>query len=188
MADPNLTESAWQRAKEDAAGIYKTATFGVALAIMELLAVPAAVLATAGHEDTARQVVVPILSGAVALAFAFIVVLVVQVAAAPVRQRNELRAAWSSPVGQPTDIGLRLWNAYRKGSELSRRLEDEPSRASYDRKQADQWAEETAELLAANVPKEVGQHFFSAGENEPNLSARVYDRAEALKKIIDGLG
>lgn len=186
MAGPDLTESAWQRAKDDAAGIYKTATFGVALAIMELLAIPAAVLATAGHEDTARQVVVPILSGAFALAFAFIVVLVVQIAAAPVRQRNELRGAWTAPEAQ-TGIVVKLWNAYRKGCDLSQRMEDKlpPER---DWREAEAWAEETANLLAGNVPEESAREFFSAGSYDSDLVRQIDDRTGELKKLIDGLG
>lgn len=186
MADPNLTESAWQRAKVDAAGVYKTATFGVVLAMMELLAVPAAVLATVGHEDTARQVVIPILSGAFALAFAFIVVLTIQVAAAPIRQRNELRAAWSAPQAQTGTI-VKLWNAYRKGCDLSARME-ELLPQERDWKAAEAWAEETAGLLAGNVPEQAAREFFEAGGYETDLVRQIDDRTGELKKLIEGLG
>lgn len=185
MADPSLTESAWQRAKDDAAGVYKTATFGVALAIMELLAIPAGVLATAGHEDTTRQVVVPILSGALALAFAFIVILVVQIAAAPVRQRNELRKAWKAPKAQ-TGVVVKLWNAYRKGCDLSARM-DERLPEERDWKAAEAWAEETADLLAGNVPETATRGFFEAGWYETDLVRQIDDRTGELKKLIEGL-
>src|SRR6188474_241043 len=177
MAGPNLTESAWQRAKDDAAGVYKTATFGVVLAIMELLAIPAAVLATAGHEDTPTQVAVPILSGALALAFAFIVVLVVQIAAAPVRQRNELRQAWSRPEPepvQPVNVEVSLSDFRRRGEDLinsvrgGHNMEDEEA--------AESWTREAVQFLSKHCDTAAAREFIDASQGEehfvPSVEAR----------------
>jgi hypothetical protein len=116
-------------------------------------------------------------------------VLAFQLVAAPIRQRNTLRENWSSPMDQSTDIRLKLWNAYRKGTDLEQRLDDEPAgNVSYDRQQVEAWSEETAALLAEGVPADAGQEFFAAGEYVSELSALVAERTNALKKIIDGLG
>jgi hypothetical protein len=88
---PDLEQTAWQRGRRDAAAVYGSATFGIAVALVELVAIPAAVLFTVGETSTQTQVAVPILSGALALVLAFLAVLAVQVAAAPFRQRNEAR-------------------------------------------------------------------------------------------------
>lgn len=188
MADPNLTESAWQRAKSDAGGIYKSATFGVALAIMELLAVPAAVLATIGHHDTATQVAVPVLSGGLALALAFIIVLVVQLAAAPVRQRNELRAAWETPAIETVNIDLTLRNAHRKGNDLAKHLEGKQGTTKTDQGAAEQWADHVVDLMACRVPDYATRDFLSAGKDENGPVRRLRVRVDALQKIIDNLG
>jgi hypothetical protein len=87
-----LEGGAWERAKADAMGVYRTPWFGLGAAIVELLAVPAAVLLTSDADtSTTTQVAVPILAGAVALVIAFLSIFVAQLAAAPYRQRNELR-------------------------------------------------------------------------------------------------
>jgi hypothetical protein len=91
--EAHLDETAWARAKAGAAGVYRSPAFGIAVAIVELLALPAAVLFTADPgTSTQAQVAVPLLSGAIALVMAFLVVLAVQLASAPVAQRNEARA------------------------------------------------------------------------------------------------
>lgn len=187
MADPDLNESAWQRAKHDAERIYKTTTFGVALAIMELLAIPAAVLATVGQGDTATQVTVPILSGALALALAFIFVLVVQLAAAPVRQRDELRRAWKTPEIETVNVDLTLRNTHRRGNELAQHLEARDGVARGHREEIDAWVEEVVALLAAHLPDNAGQQFIAAGQDQKGPVRRLRLRVNALQQIIDGL-
>lgn len=189
MADPNLTESAWQRAKEDAAGVYPTTAFQMGGALVTLIFGAVAAVASA-HGSTSIQIAIPILGGAVALGMTFLAVIAFQLVAAPIRQRNALREAWPSSLNQSSDgIVVKLWNAYRKGIDLEQRLDDEPARASFDRKQVETWSEETAALLAdAAVPAEASQKFFAAGQFAGSHSSRVADQTEALKKIIEDLG
>ena len=189
MANPNLSESAWQRAKLDAEGIYKTTTFGVALAIMELLAVPAAVLATAGHNDTATQVAVPIISGALAVALAFIVVLVVQLAAAPVRQRNELRQGWDQPEPEPAqtvNVELTLRDFRRKGSDLLKSFSG--GYATEDEEAAERWTAETIEFLSQNCETDLASRFIDASQNHTEFIRSLEARLSALRGIINSLG
>lgn len=189
MAEPNLSESAWQRAKHDAEGIYKTATFGVALAIMELLAIPAAVLGTVGQKDTAVQVVVPILAGALALALAFIVVLIVQLTAAPVRQRDELRSAWNvlEPI-QPVDVGLTLRNERRKGDDLVKSLSVGLGYTTADEEAAEEWTSGVIEFLSSHGDANAAQQFIEASRGEDGFTRQIQARVQTLDQIIERLG
>jgi hypothetical protein len=186
MAEPNLTESAWQRAKDDAAGVYPTTAFQMGGALVTLIFGAIAAVASADG-STSVQIAVPVLGGSVALGMTFLAVLACQLVAAPIRQRNALREAWTAPEVQ-NGIGVKLWNAYRKGKDLEERLDDEPAHnSSYDREQVEQWSEETAALLAEAVPAEIGQTFFAAGQYTDH-SGRIQERTNALKKIIEDLG
>jgi len=187
MPEPNLTESAWQRAKVDAGGVYRTTTFQLGGALVAAIFSALALIAQKG-QPTSTQVAVLVLAAAVAILLSVIVVLVCQFAAAPVRQRNELREAWTSPSeNQPTDIAVRLWNAYRKGCDLSARMEGQLAHER-DWHAVEKWAEETANLLAGNVPEELAREFFSAGSYETDLVRQLDDRTGELQKIIKGLG
>jgi hypothetical protein len=136
--------------------------------------------------STSIQIAIPVLGGAVALGMTFLAVLAFQLVAAPVRQRNELREAWKAPVTQ-TGIVVKLWNAYRKGCDLSARMEEKLPQER-DWKAAEAWAEETAALLAGNVPEEATREFFEAGSYETDLVRQIDDRTGELKKLIENLG
>jgi hypothetical protein len=74
MADPNLTESAWQRAKDGAAGAIKTPTFGIGATIVGLLFAAAALIASEGQPVTTQvgaSVFFGVLSIAATLVFIF---------------------------------------------------------------------------------------------------------------------
>lgn len=185
MADPDLNESAWRRAKNDAAGVYPTTAFQIGGALMTLIVGAIAAVASA-HGNTSIQIAVPVLGGAVALGMTFLAVLAFQLVAAPIRQRNELRGVWSVPETQ-TGIAVRLWNAYRKGCDLSQRM-DGKLPAEQDWQAGETWAEETAELMAGNVPEEIAREFFSAGTYEDDLARQIDARTSELSQIIHNLG
>lgn len=186
MADPDLNESAWQRAKNDSAGVYPTTAFQIGGALMTLIVGAIAAVASADGNPSI-QIAIPVLGGAAALGMTFLAVLAFQLVAAPIRQRNELRGAWTAPEAQ-TGIGVKLWNAHRKGCDLSTRIATEPGRDSYYRKAAEEWTQETADLMAGNVSQEAARDFFTAGRYEGDLERQIDDRTTELEKIIEGLG
>jgi hypothetical protein len=185
MANPNLSESTWQRATTDAGRIYPTTAFEVAATLMTIIFGAIAAVASSG-ENTTTQIAAPVIGGALALLVTFGVVFVVQLAAAPVRQRNELRAGWQVPEIETVNVDLTLRNAHRKGNELAQSLEAKGgSSTRHDRQAADMWVEEVVGLLAGNVPDADSQQFIAAGRNEQGPVRRLRIRVDALQQIID---
>jgi hypothetical protein len=188
VADPDLNESAWQRAAENASRIYRTSEFGGAATLMTIIFGAVAAVAADGEKAT-TQIAILILGGAVALLLTFVVVLAVQLATAPVRQRNELRQAWRMPEIETVNVDLTLRNAHRRGNELAQGFEAKGgSTTRTDREKADAWVEEVVALLAAHLPELFGQQFIAAGRNETGPVRRLRLRVDALQQIIDGLG
>ena len=72
MADPNLTESAWQRAKVDAAGVYRTTTFQLGGALVSAIFSAVALILQEG-QPTSTQVAVVVLAAAVAILLSVVV-------------------------------------------------------------------------------------------------------------------
>jgi hypothetical protein len=187
MTDPNLRESAWQRAKVDAARIYPTTEFGVAATLMTIIFGAGAAVASTG-DNTTTQIAVPIIGGALALSLTFLVLFFIQLAAAPVRQRNELRANWSVQPIQAVNIDLTLRDVYRKGNDLAKFLEQREGYSRGHREEAQDWADSVVALLAGNVPDEAARDFLATGGGESNFVRQLRQQVAALQKIIDGLG
>lgn len=190
MAEPNLTESAWQRAKDDAAGVYRTTTFQLGGALLTAIFSSLALIAQEG-QPTTTQVAVAVLAAAVAILLSVVVVLVCQLAAAPVRQRNELREAWEAPEIEIVNVDLTLRNAHRRGNELAHLLEQRlaarQGTGAGHREEAEAWTEEVVGLLAKHAPGPVGQQFIAAGSNEQRIATRLRLRVTTFQQIIDGL-
>lgn len=110
---------------------------------------------------------------------AFAVLFVVQLAAAPVRQRNELRAAWDT--GEPVraiDIELTLRNERRKvsgfyrvkprGSGIFQTRENE--------QEAEEWTNRIVSLLSEHVSEDAAREFVEAPaalrDSKPNSTLK----------------
>jgi hypothetical protein len=186
MAEPNLTESAWQKAKEDAAGIYRTTTFQLGGALLAAIFSALAVIAQEG-QPASTQAAVLVLAAAVAILLSVVVVLVCQLAAAPVRQRNLLRESWSEPK-KIVNVDLTLRDAYRKGNELAKRLEQRTAWTRTDRSESEDWIDSVVPLLAGNVPDDATREFLATGGGESSFVRRLRQQVTALQNIIDGLG
>ncbi len=187
VAEPNLTESAWQRAKVDAAGAYHTTTFQLGGALLTAIFSALALIAQEG-QPTTTQVAVPILAAAVAILLSVVIVFSCQLAAAPIRQRNELRATWETPEIETVNVDLSLRNAYRKGDDLANRLESQRGLYSGDSSRVEEWTEEVAHLLAGNVPDDEARKFLEASaRRDTGLVPRLRARLKALQEIIDKL-
>jgi regulator of RNase E activity RraB len=187
VTDPNLSESTWQRAKRDAEGVYKSPSFWVVVTIVGLLAVGFSVLATAGESDTTNHVVVPILSGVIALAIVFLIVLMAQVAAAPVRQRNDLRRNWShsEPV-QQINVGLTLSDFRRRGDDLLKSFRH--GFDSEDEEAMEQWTADAIQFLSLHCDTALARKFIDASQAETKFLDKLEARLTALGTIIDAAG
>ncbi len=185
MADPNLTESAWQRAKVDAAGVYRTTTFQLGGALMTAIFSALALIAQEG-QPTTTQVAVPILAAAVAILLSVVVVFACELAAAPVRQRNELRQAWQTPEIKTVNVGLTLRNLHRKGGELTHRGTS-MGISRRDEMLMEEWADGVVDFLVAHVSEDLARPFIAAGSSEAGAGRRLQTRLKALQQIIDKL-
>lgn len=188
MSDPNLTESAWQRAMTDAARIYPTTAFEVAATLMTIIFGAIAAVVSAG-EDTTTQIAIPILGGAVALLTTFAVVFGFQLIAAPIRQRNELRQNWSRPAAdsvQPVNVELSLRDFRRRGDDLLNSF-----RRGYtteDEETAERWTGETIQFLSQHCDPALAQSFIDASRGQTAFFPSFEARIAALNGIIANVG
>jgi hypothetical protein len=113
---PNLNESAWGRAVTATARVYRTSTFWVGVAIVGVIAAGVAVIVTDDpHTATQTKVAVPIVIGVAALGAVLVGAFLVQLALAPVQQRNELRRDWpTEPLHGPVNVETSLRNYSRQ--------------------------------------------------------------------------
>lgn len=188
MANPDLNESAWQRAIASARRVYPSTEFEVAAALMTIIAGAIAAVAAA-NGSTMAQVAIPILGGAVALLMTFVVVLVFELVAAPIRQRNELRRSWNGaePV-QPINIELTLRNERRKASGFYRvRQGGGIIRSSADEQGAEEWTNRVVGLLTEHVNADAAREFIEAPRGIDGFKGRLDAQAAALDHIVERL-
>lgn len=188
MSAPLLTESAWLRAKSNAAGVYGSAAFSIALGLGALLAIPPAVLLADDGASTAVKVGVPVLTGAAVILIMLVAVLVFQVLVAPIRQRNELRLvlAEASPP-KPPHVPLKLRNFRRRGQDLLRRLGPEGYTAG-DQQAIERWTEETVDFLSEHGDAELATSFIEASGPQMHLIPSLEKRVAALDAMLAEMG
>src|SRR3712207_5575278 len=88
------TESVSHLSSREAATSYRSPVFAAVATMVQLVAVPLAVLFTDDAAPLKDKIAAPVLTGAIALAATFLAVITVCVVTSPVRQRNELRRGW----------------------------------------------------------------------------------------------
>jgi len=183
MDSHDLSESAWKRASAESARIYPTIGFGVAASLATIIFGAVAAVAAAG-EDTTTQVAYPIIGGALALALTFGVLFAIQLAVAPVRQRNELRAAWKAPPEvQTVNVPLSLRDLRRKGIELLHRYKG-MGIGRAEELEFEEWADGVVAFAAQNLSESEAKDFIQAGETEASALMRLNSRIEALQSLI----
>jgi hypothetical protein len=92
--DRLFDETAWERAKRDAGGVFHSAQFALGTLLLDAIAAAIAVVVSSGSDTPAGRLIgVAVLAIVGGTAVAFLCVLVVQFASAPIKQRNELRHA-----------------------------------------------------------------------------------------------
>jgi hypothetical protein len=187
ITEPNLDESAWQRAKTEAVGVYKSWAFGIALGFMELLAVPASVLLTNHSDDTAIKVAVPVLAGAIAILLAVLAVLAFEIVASPLRQRNELRSALRTMSTDPVPVSLKLQNFRRRGQALLLGIGPTGYTVN-DEKAVETWTEATIHFLSEHCDVALAGNFIEASQASPRFITSLENRIAALDVIVEALG
>jgi hypothetical protein len=126
------------------------------------------------------------LSGALGIALTLLVVLAVQAAATPVRQRNELRQQWpaAGPVERPLDVEISARNYARRGQLLADRIMEMYS--TDDVREADQWADEVVRFLSAHTSTAAARGFVTAADNVGQGGARgPYSKLVAQVNVLN---
>jgi hypothetical protein len=181
VATLDLSESAWRRAKRDTTGVYRSATFSLSVAVLGLLAAAIAGLKTSGHADTETQALVPLAFGLGAVAVGCLAVLVFEVVAAPLRQRDELRRVWVS--SDPVDPELVLRDLRRRGRDLLADLGGPDF--SLDSVSVETWTSEVVEFLGAHGDREQAERFLDASDGERGLVPALESRLTVLDEIVE---
>jgi hypothetical protein len=188
VTDLDLSESAWQRAVAESARIYPTISFGTAASLATIVVGAVAAVASAG-DNTTTQIAYPIIGGALALALTFGVLFAIQLAAAPVRQRNELRDNWVRPEsGRPINVELTLRNERRKANTFYRvRANGTFTRTKEDEEGAEEWTNRIVGLLTEHVGPDAAREFIEAPGNLTQFKPRLDAQTRTLDRIIDGI-
>jgi hypothetical protein len=188
----DLHESAWARAVRQSISVYRSAAFGIGATLAEAIVVPISILFTAGSSRTEVQIVVPILAGALTLGLTLLGVFVIQLVAASVQQRNELRSRWtaSTPGDQSLNPEIQLLNFARLGEEKAAEMEGQDEPTQQQRTEAEEWTKAVVQFLEAHLPAKGGE-FLNAGRrwgaDPANLRYRVADKAQALRQMATDL-
>lgn len=190
MADPDLNESAWQRAKDDAWAVVKAPIFGIGGAIVALLFGAAALIASEG-QPVATQAATSIFFGVLSVGITLVFIFLVQLAAAPVRQRNALRQAWNRPEPepesvQPVNVALSLSDLRRKGEDL--RISFRNGHDAEGEEAVEIWTREAIQFLSQHCDAAAAKEFIDASRYEELFIPALEARINALDRIISKLG
>lgn len=188
MAEPDLHESAWDRAKAAAGEAYRSTAFQVSLALSGLICVSGAVIFTADSSTPVQtQIAVPILAGVIGLLIPFLAVLALQAAKAPLAQRNELRRAWDSePLREPVNVELTLLNYARTAEDNADSMAALGNYTKTEEEALEEWTDDVARFLSAHAPDH-GREFIEAGRGVVGVPQKSRLRAQKLRDIADKL-
>jgi hypothetical protein len=160
MGEPDLTESAWRRAKRDVEGACRTTAFSLGsppwIAVFSSLSSP-------GQEGRPImiQVAVAVLTTAVAIILLIDIILACQLAAAAVRQRKEMIQA-----------SLTLEDEILAGMmrQMSEELIQITAAADRNAIEMQQWTVGVVDFLVVNVSEDAAEAFMVAGAHETEHS------------------
>ncbi|MGC1853394.1 MAG: hypothetical protein WA687_13240 [Solirubrobacterales bacterium] len=181
MAKPDLSESAWWRAKREAIRAYRSATFALSMTVLSLLTAALAGLNTPDNADTRTELLMPLAFGLAALVVGCLLVLAFEVAAAPLRQRNELRRTWVSL--DPLDPDLELKDLRRRGRDMLAEL-GTPN-FSLDGDAAETWTLEVVEFLGTHGDREQAELFLDVSDGKRGPVPALESRLAALDGIVE---
>lgn len=183
-----LTETAWERAKRDARRTYQSAEFAIASTLVGLLAAACALWAAAASEtSTQADIAITVLAGVIGVAITVLAVAAFELAAAPIRQRNELRADWpashSGERGAP-DVRLALLNFARRADDEADKLWRQGGTTSSDYERYEKWTEEVVAFLDVHG-RAHGDAFINSPAQGQNLIQKYRTRATCLREVAD---
>jgi hypothetical protein len=180
---PSLDESAWELAKNNTAGVYKSAAFSIATAGVSVLAGAGA--AGLSSDRSAEEVVaISIVIGLAGIFVCLAAVLVFQVAVAPLRQRNELRQTWDGVGLLGSDgIAVRLTDFAREGDDLLSHCKA-GGYTSQDKSAVDNWTKEVVAFLSEQCDADLAKKFTLASRGTAPLVGRLEKRINALDEIV----
>lgn len=187
--NPNLDESAWSRALTATGRVYGSSTFQIGLSIVFLLASGIALIFTADSDaSTVKKAAVTVVVGLVALVLVLIGAFLFELAAAPLRQRNQLRRAWpTEPIRKPVDSELAVREFARRGEDREKKITDfSGGYTSDDLEWTERWTAEIVQFLSEHVASETA-FFISASKDAGNVHAQLGSRVQALEEIAERL-
>jgi len=179
MGEPDLTESAWRRAKNDAEGVCGRMSFYIAGGLW-LGAFSVLSLVAQKGQPVAIQVAVAASTATVAALLSVAAVFACQLAAAPVRQRNELRRA-SQALKDKAQPGL----TQQKNEELIQLTDGIGHMPGPIEVQ--EWTVYIVDFLVANAAEDLAEAFMAAGADETDARRRFQARLQTLRQIIISL-
>jgi hypothetical protein len=184
MPNPDMDESAWRRAVDATAAVYGSTAFEIAFALVTAIVAAFAVLI--GDGSTKDQIASAILIVASGMALVLFLVFAVQLALAPLQQRNELRSAWpTGPIREPVNVDLNLREFARKFQDLATKASEYQVLTPDFESAADKLAEEAVQFSSEHVPSQAKAFI----ELPPQTSfVRVQQaRSRTLRSIADEL-
>ncbi len=176
MTEPSRTETAWRRAKNDAEGVRGRMSFYIASGLW-LGAFSVLALVAQKGQPVAIQVAVAASTATVAALLSVAAVFVCQLAAAPVRQRNELRQALQA-LKDRAHPGL----TQQKNEELIQLTDGIGHMPGPIEVQ--EWTVYIVDFLVANAAEELAEAFMAAGAGETDAQRRLQARLQAVRQII----
>jgi hypothetical protein len=180
---PDLEQSAWKLAKANTAGVYRSAAFNISTALIFLLAGTIATAASSGGESK-EVATVGLLAGLAGLICCVAAVLIFQVAAAPLRQRDELRQAWRR-LGRPEvpPVPVALTDFSRRADDLLRKCKA-AGFTTNDEETLETWTREVVLFLSRYCNQHSAQAFALASRHSGSFFVRLEKRLAALEEII----
>lgn len=186
MTSPALHESAWALAKKNTAAVYGSGSFSIATALISVLTAAIAGLLSF-EEDVVKVVLVSLAVGLAGIAVCLAAVFAFQIAAAPLRQRNELRAAWSSPDQLETpEVLVALTDFSRRADDLLSECRVEGYTSTHEQ-ELEKWTQEVVAFLGRHCEAHLAQEFALASKGSETFVVRLEKRLVALNSIAASL-
>ena len=182
---PDLHQSAWTAATENARATCKTTAFNTALAMITVIVGGLGVIVPS-TADLADRIAIPIVAGVAAIALTYAATLAVHLVVSPLKQRNELRRTWPPPdAARPISPALRLRDFARLADDRRVRLGRYMNVDAEDEASYDQWASDTMMFVAEHAPTSAKEYASLPPSSE--LETQYEARADFLRKIAESL-
>jgi hypothetical protein len=182
MPGPSLDQSAWQLAKANAVGTYRSAPFTISGSCVGVLAAALAALVAFG-EPAVKVAAVTLVVGLAALFGCLLTVIAFQALAAPIRQRDQLRGALAALAQEAVpDVGVILTDLARRGDDLLSSCRGKGHYDADDERAAEAWTADAVAFLARHCDAQLALDFTRASRGTVSLLSRLEKRIAVLDK------